>query len=41
MSKGRQGNRGKRDYKSSDQDNNTKDLRSKPKDYTKDRISHD
>jgi hypothetical protein len=43
ISKGRQGGRGKRDQESPDQDDNTKDLRSKhnSKDYTKDRISHD
>jgi hypothetical protein len=43
VSKGRQGGRGKRDQESPDQDDNTKDLRSKynSKDYTKDRISYD
>src|SRR6266480_5825656 len=41
VSKGRQGGRGKRDHESSDQDDDTKDSRSKPKDHTKDRIGHD
>jgi hypothetical protein len=41
VSKGRQGGRGKHDQESSDQEDNTKDSRSKPKDYIKDRISHD
>ena len=40
VSKGRQGGRGKRDQESSDQEDDTKS-KSKPKDYTKDRINHD
>ena len=43
VSKGRQSGRAKRDQESPDQDDDTKDPRSKhnPKDYTKDRIGHD